>query len=64
MPDNVGGGDFGGRYIDYDFYGTVNFTNNVGALVGYRSIDVNYFQTFDQGTLRFKGFYFGGVVRY
>ena len=64
VPDNLGGDDFGGRYIDFDFYGTVNFNDNVGAQVGYRSIDVNYFQELDAGTLRFKGLYFGGVVRY
>jgi hypothetical protein len=54
----------GGRYIDYDFYGTVNFTNNVGAQVGLKSIDVDYFQDLDGGRLNFTGWYFGAVVRY
>ena len=31
-----------GRYFDFDLYGTVNFTNNVGAQGGYRSFDVIY----------------------
>lgn len=56
--------DFGGRYIDFDFYGTVNFTNNVGAQLGYRSIDVLYEEERDSGTLKFKGWYFAGVVRF
>jgi len=56
--------DFGGRYLDFDFYGTVNFTNNVGAQVGYRSIDVFYEDLLDSGTLTFKGWYFAGVVRF
>jgi hypothetical protein len=64
VPENLGGEDFGGRYLDFDLYGTFNFTENVGAQVGYRSIDVNYFADLDAGTLKFKGMYFGGVVRF
>ncbi|MFN2445995.1 MAG: hypothetical protein ABR606_10515 [Vicinamibacterales bacterium] len=56
--------DFGGRYFDIDIYGTVNFTNNVGAQLGYRTVDVFYEVDFDRGDLRFKGWYFGGVVRF
>lgn len=64
VPENLGGDDFGGRYVDYDFYGTVNFGRFVGAQLGYKSIDVNYFTDLDSGTLKFKGWYFGGVIRY
>jgi hypothetical protein len=64
VPENLGGEDFGGRYIDFDLYGTFNFTNYAGVQVGYRSIDVNYFTDLDSGTLTFKGMYFGGVIRY
>ena len=64
IPKNLGGEDFGGRYLDFDLYGTVNFTENAGAQVGYRSIDVTYFADLDAGTLTFKGLYFGGVVRF
>jgi hypothetical protein len=65
IPDKLGEQfDGGGRYIDYDFYGTFNLTNYVGAQVGLRSIDVDYFRDLDRGTLRFHGWYFGGVVRY
>ena len=64
VPESLGGEDFGGRYLEYDFYGTFNFTDNVGAQIGRRSIDVDYFEEFDAGRLTFKGWYFGGVLRY
>lgn len=65
VPENLGEQfNGGGRYLDYDFYGTFNFTNNVGAQLGLRSVDVEYFKDLDSGTLTFKGWYFGGVVRY
>lgn len=53
-----------GRYFDFDLYGTVNFTNNVGAQAGYRSFDVIYKIETDEGDLNLKGLYFGGVVRF
>lgn len=64
VPENLGGDDFGGRYVDYDFYGTVNFNRFVGVQLGYKSIDVNYFTDLDRGDLVFKGLYFGAVIRY
>lgn len=63
IPENLSE-DFGGRYRDYDFYGTVNFTPNVGAQFGRRSIDVEYFEDLDRGELNFTGWYFAGVVRF
>ena len=51
-------------YFDFDLYGTVNFTNNVGAQGGYRSFDVIYKVENDNGDLQLKGLYFGGVVRF
>jgi hypothetical protein len=56
--------DYGGNYYDLDIYGTVNFTPNVGAQVGYRSFDVSYIAERDNGDLRIRGLYFGGVVRF
>jgi hypothetical protein len=52
------------HYFDFDLYGTVNFTDNVGAQVGYRSLDVGYTIKQDTGAFLMKGLYFGGVVRY
>jgi hypothetical protein len=52
------------HYWDFDLYGTVNFNDYVGAQLGYRSFDVGYLVEEDSGTLKMKGWYFGGVVRY
>jgi hypothetical protein len=42
----------------------VNFTDQVGAQAGYRSLTVFYRVEEDQGDLKMKGLYFGGVVRF
>ncbi len=63
VPDNLSE-NYGGSYTDYDFYGLINFNRNVGAQVGYRSIDVFYEADADRGTLKFKGWYFGGTLRF
>jgi hypothetical protein len=52
------------RYYDFDLYGTVNFTDNAGAQLGYRSFDVFYRVDEDEGALVLKGLYFGGVLRF
>jgi len=61
--------DYDGSYYDYDIYGTVNFTNNVGVTGGWRKLDVDYtvrtdFDTADFGSLDLRGFYIHGVVRF
>lgn len=63
IPDGLSE-DYDGEYTDWEIYGTLNFTNNVGATVGYRSIDVFYDADRDTGALRFTGFHFTGVVRF
>lgn len=65
VPENLGtqlGGD--ASYTDWDINTTYNFTKNVGAQAGYRSVHMAYAVELDNGSLRFKGMYFGGVVRY
>jgi hypothetical protein len=52
------------RFIDFDLYGSVNFTDNFGAQAGYRSFDVFYHVDEDEGDLVIKGLYLGGVVRF
>jgi hypothetical protein len=52
------------HYVDFDLYGTVNFTNNVGAQIGYRSLDLGYTIKTDIGALVLKGMYLGVVARY
>jgi hypothetical protein len=56
--------DIHGRYSDLNIYGTVNFTNNVGAQAGYRKFDVGYKFEDDTGAFKVKGMYFGIVARY
>ena len=63
VPDNLSD-TYDGSYTDYDFYGLINFNRNVGAQVGYRSIDIFYEADFDHGALKFKGWYFGGTLRF
>lgn len=55
---------YDGHFFDFDIYGTVNFTNEIGAQIGYRSMDVEYLIEQDTGDFSLKGFYFGGVVRF
>lgn len=64
IPEGLGGEEYGGSYVEWDFYGTFNFNDHVGAQLGLRSIDVDYFKDLDSGNLNFRGWYFGGVVRF
>lgn len=56
--------EYHAHYTDFDLYGTVNFTGNVGAQLGYRSFDVGYLVKRDTGAFTVKGMYFGIVARY
>ena len=56
--------DYSGKYYDFDLYGTVNFNNNFGATVGYRSLDLFYKVKRDHGTMKLDGLYFGVVGRF
>jgi len=56
--------DTSAHFIDFDLYGTVNFTSKVGAQIGYRVIDVEYIADTDLGKFKEKGLYFGVVARY
>jgi hypothetical protein len=68
IPDSISK-DYKGHYVDLDIYGTLNFTNNIGAQVGYRSFDLGYTVrkndvTTDAGSFVLKGLYFGAVARF
>ena len=63
LPESIDD-DYRARYYDFDLYGTVNFNENVGAQLGYRSLTVFYKIETDTGDLKMKGLYFGGVVRF
>ena len=63
IPDSVST-KYKAHYADLDIYGTVNFTNNIGAQVGYRTFDIGYTFKSDSGSFVLKGLYFGVVARY
>lgn len=62
-PESVRG-TTNGHYADFDFYGTVNFTNNIGVQAGYRRFDVGYELKNDTGAFTVKGLYLNLVARY
>jgi hypothetical protein len=53
-----------GHYLDYDVYGTANFTNNAGVQGGYRSRDAWFESAGSSANVKLKGWYFRGVVRF
>ncbi len=63
LPDKLIG-DWKGRAIDYDIYGTMNFSDNAAAQGGYRSMEAKYDATDDHGDLTLKGWYIRGVLRF
>jgi hypothetical protein len=63
LPTSVEG-RYRAHYVDVDIYGTANFTNNVGARFGFRSLDLGYLVKEDTGSFTLKGVYFGIVARY
>jgi hypothetical protein len=63
LPESIDE-EWRGRYLDYDLYGTVNFTDHVGVQFGYRSLDVSYRIDADSGDFDLKGTYFGAVARF
>ena len=56
--------DLEANVSDFDIYGTVNFGRHVGAQFGYRSLTSDYSIDDDEGDLKMKGPYFGGLVRF
>ena len=56
--------DYDGSYFDYDVYGTINFTKNVGVTGGWRKLDLDYTDELDFGSLDLAGWYIMGVVRF
>lgn len=64
LPESINE-SYRAHYFDFDLYGSINFTHNFGAQLGYRSFDVFYLiDDEDEGELKLKGFYLGGVARF
>jgi hypothetical protein len=55
---------YDGHYVDFNIYGTYNFTRNVGVQAGYRSWDLGYLVEKDTGSFKLRGLFFGVVARY
>ncbi len=53
-----------GSFTDFDLHGTYNVNKYVGVQAGWRKTAIFYTTGEDTGDLKFKGMYFGGVVRY
>jgi hypothetical protein len=52
------------NYFDWDLYGTVNLSNNVGLQVGWRKVSTYLAIESDKGDLQFTGMWFGAALRY
>jgi hypothetical protein len=63
IPDSIDAA-YGGHYYEWEVYGTVNFTKNLGAQAGWRAHDLAYVAEKDSGSAKLGGFYFGGVARF
>ena len=63
IPDSVSA-KYNAHYADIDVYGTLNFINNAGVQLGYRSFDVGYLVNKDTGSFVLRGLYFGAVARF
>ncbi len=56
--------DYKGNYYDLDVYGTFNITNFAGVQAGYRDMSTTVTMKKDFGDTRYKGIWFGAVLRY
>jgi hypothetical protein len=56
--------EYQGHYVDFDVYGTINFSKNVGVQGGYRTLNLGYLIKQDTGSFLLKGIYFGVVGRF
>ena len=63
LPDSINA-EYGGHYYEWEVYGAVNFTKNLGAQLGWRAHDLAYLAKLDSGSAKLGGFYFGGTARF
>ena len=56
--------NYRGEYVDLDIYGTLNFTEQFGAQIGYRSLDLSYLIEADSANLKLDGIYVGALLRF
>ena len=53
-----------GEYVDVDVYGTLSFSEHLGAQIGYRSLDLNFRFEDDSGRLKLEGLYVAALLRF
>ena len=63
LPTNVSN-DYRAQYVDFDIFGTVNFSRIFGVNFGYRSMDLSYLIDHDTADLKMDGVYVSGTFRY
>jgi hypothetical protein len=63
-PDSFFGDRFSGVYTDMELSATVNITKNLGVNVGWRRMNTDIRVNADYGDLNFRGYAFGGIVRF
>ena len=56
--------EYQANYMDWDLYGTVNFSPYVGFQMGYRKMSTFLSIERDSGDIKFGGIWFGAAVRY
>ena len=56
--------NYRGEYIDIDVYGTLNFTEKLGAQIGYRSLDLSYLFEEDSVDMKLGGMYVAALLRF
>ena len=56
--------NYRGEYVDVDIYGTLNFTKQLGAQIGYRSLDLSYLFEEDSGDMKLEGIYVAALLRF
>jgi uncharacterized membrane protein len=56
--------DYQGNYYDIDIYATYNITNFAGVQAGWRNMSTTVTIKKDFGDMKYKGIWFGAVVRY
>ena len=56
--------NYRGQYVDADIYGTLNFTEQVGVQVGYRTLDLSYLFESDAVDMKLEGVYVAALVRF
>jgi hypothetical protein len=53
-----------GEYVDVDIYGTLNFIEQFGVQIGYRSLDLSVSSDEEAGALKLEGIYLGALLRF